>query len=162
VGTHTAPPVASALIHEQKLEDSRAITYVEVPLPVLPGQLCTVTFYGRLSATAGVSVLPAVQIVDPSLIWQGTDVLATASMASSTDWQTLTVSYTPTDSRPLVLRVQATGGNTSGSGTGYLYWFHTSKFSVSSASATNGPLNGVWKSIRRRATVYCIDPPPSS
>jgi hypothetical protein len=46
-------------------------------------------------------------------------------MISNTDWQTLTLNYTPTITGQLNLRMQGKGGNAGGTGTEKLYWFYT-------------------------------------
>lgn len=124
-GTHLAPPVASTYIHEMRFEDNHRVNWVEYTIYGKAGQAITVTLYGRLTGTAAWTTRPNIGIYDPTKGWQtGAEILnASAAMASNTDWQTLTATYTPTYDRELRIRVQGVGGNTSGTGTEKLYWF---------------------------------------
>lgn len=135
VGTHIAPPVASTFIHEMTFEDSDRVNWVEFPVYGLAGQAVTVTFYGRLTATSLWTTRPNVGIYDPTKQWQtAPEILnASAAMASNTDWQTLTATYTPTYDRELRIRVQGVGGNAGGTGTEKLYWFHTLSLGAAAA-----------------------------
>ena len=123
-GTHGTPPVASSLIHEQTFEDNNRLCYVEFPYYAEKAHQVTVIFHGKLTGTASFDVLPSIGIYDADKPWQdATAALAVATMEASTDWQTLEVTYTTTDDRPLDIRVQGKGGNAGGTGTERLYWF---------------------------------------
>jgi hypothetical protein len=107
------------------LEDNRANAFVEYRIWSVKDEKVTVTFYGKLTATGTVTTLPSVGLYSRRYIMgHASEELDAASMASNTDWQTLSVDYTPTYDRELVIRVQAKGGNSSGTGTDQLYWFH--------------------------------------
>jgi len=126
VGTHLAPPIASAYIHEMTFEDNRRVNWVEIPIYGKANQAITITFYGRLTGTSAWTTRPNIGIYDPTKGWQApAEALSiSAAMASNTDWQTLTATYTPLHDRELRVRVQGIGGNTGGTGTEKLYWFH--------------------------------------
>jgi len=125
VGTHGTPPATLTLVHEMTAEDSDRVTWVEYAIWAKLGQAVTVTFYGKLTGTAAWTARPTVGIYDPTKLWQApAEALnVSAQMASNTDWQTLTATYTPTYDRELRVRVQAVGGNAGGTGTEQLYWW---------------------------------------
>jgi hypothetical protein len=117
-------------------EDSNRIGYVEFPYWGKAGVPVTATMYAKLTGTAAFLTLPSIGIYDPTQPWQGADEdLAVATIASSTDWQTVTATYTPTYDRELRIRVQGIGGNAGGTGTEKLYWF-------SDVSGGGGPVIG--------------------
>jgi len=124
-GTHGTPPAALSLVHEMTAEDSDRVTWVEYAIWAKSGQAVTVTFYGKLTGTAAWVTRPTVGIYDPTKLWQApAEALnVSAQMASNTDWQTLTATYTATYDRELRVRVQAVGGNAGGTGTEQLYWW---------------------------------------
>lgn len=126
-GTHGTPPISApnGLVHEMTFEDSDRVCWVELPVWAVAGKPLTVTLHGKLTGTSAFTTRPSVSICDPTQPWQGVaEKLVESVMSSSTDWQTLTVSYTPTYGRELRVRVQGVGGTAAGVGTEKLYWFH--------------------------------------
>jgi len=135
---HGTPPVTPpALIHEMLFEDNDRWNWVELPIRALAGKPVTVTFYGKLTGVSLWTARPTIGIYDPNEPWQdAAEALnVSAQMASNTNWQTLTATYTPVYDRELRLRVQGIGGNAGGTGTEYLYWFMV----VSSGGAGGAP-----------------------
>jgi len=124
-GVHGVPPVASPFIHETTFEDNTRVNYADYDVWGIAGQPVRVTFYGKLTALAAWTTRPTIGIYDANGNWQSVaerlDV--SAEMATNTDWQTLTVTYTPTYDRALRVRMQGQGGNVLGTGTEQLYWF---------------------------------------
>ena len=137
VGTHGTPPAELALVHESTFEDNDRLNWVEYVVWGVSGQAVAVTFYGKLTAHAAFTTLPSIGIYDPTEGWQSVDeVLDVETMAASTDWQTLTVTYTPTRDRELRVRMQGCGGNAGGTGTEQLYWY--AEIAPSSAGGGGG------------------------
>jgi len=142
-GTHGSPPVSSSYIHESTFEDNNRNNWVEYQLLGVANQQITVTFYGKLTGTSTWTTRPSIGLYDPSKAFMSVaeQVSVSSAMASNTNWQTITLTYTPSVNMALTLRMQGIGGTSSGSGTEKLYWFHTVS-SGSSAIASISPLFG--------------------
>jgi hypothetical protein len=128
-GTHGTPSITApnSLVHEMTFEDNNRLGYVEIPVYAKAGVPLVVTMHGKLTGTSAWTTRPSIGIYDPAKPWQdGAEVLnASAAMASNTDWQTLTATYTPTYDRTLNIRMQGNGGTAGGTGTEKLYWIFT-------------------------------------
>jgi hypothetical protein len=142
-GTHGTPPVASSPIHESTFESDQRLNWVEYAVFVPALKQLAVTFYGKLTATSLWTTRPSIGIYDPSKGWQaaGETLNASAAMASNPDWQTLTCQYTPLYDRELRVRMQGKGGNTGGTGTEQLYWFHD--VTIGDATGIVAPVIGI-------------------
>lgn len=114
-GTHGTPPVTLALIHKATFEYAN-LNGFDFHVGGQANVLTVFKVYMKKSVNS-MTVTPYVEICDPRYgFGQTGEQLAIATMVDDTNWQTLTVSYRPTDNRPLILRVA--GENLSGT----LFW----------------------------------------
>lgn len=114
--THGDPPVPLAFVHTATFQSASYDNIIEIPLWGQAGIPLVVRVYCRKQQT-GMTVSPYAKLIDPNKEFgAANEALASATMADNTDWQTLSLSYTPAHDRPLVLRV---GGRNA---TGTMYW----------------------------------------
>jgi hypothetical protein len=126
-GVHGTPPAPLPFVHVATFEDSTGLVHVEIPFTALAGQtICTVIRH-KVTSLADWSAAPTLSFEDAALppLATGRVLASTTLTIADTDWHTSTLTYTPTITRPLVLRMQGQGGNAAGTGTGKLYWHHT-------------------------------------
>ena len=145
LGTHGSPPVASSYIHESTFEDNNRNNWVEYQLFGIANQQITVNFYGALTGTSAWTTRPSIGLYDPSKAFMSVaeQVSVSSAMASNTNWQTITLTYTPSVNIPLTLRMQGVGGTSSGSGTEKLYWFYAMTIgSTTSGAVSISPYKG--------------------
>jgi hypothetical protein len=126
LGTHGTPPVSSSYIHESTFEDNNRNTWVEWNLWGISGTPITATFYGKLTGTSAWTTRPKIGFYDPSKQFMvAGEILSESSvMTNDTNWQTITLTYTPSANMPITFRMQGVGGTSGGAGTEKLYWFH--------------------------------------
>jgi hypothetical protein len=81
----------------------------------------------KVTSLADWTAAPTISFEDADLppLATGRVLASTTLTIADTDWHTTTLTYLPTISRQLVLRMQGQGGNVGGTGTGKLYWHHT-------------------------------------
>jgi hypothetical protein len=106
-------------------ERSATPTYLDFPIYGMKGRKVSVTVVCKKD-TNSMTETPSIAICDPNAsIFSGTpgsvggDILATSTMADTTNWQTLRTSYTPTKHGPLIVRWR--GRNASGNS--YWHWY---------------------------------------
>jgi hypothetical protein len=116
-------------------QDNRALTWIDIPIYGYSGQTITVNIASKASISTGFTsgaggwtsspVLPHMAIVDPDIGWNPTftsDELASVNLDITAGnvgtWQTATLSYTPSVTGPLKLRIMGQGGTVSGNGFG--------------------------------------------
>jgi hypothetical protein len=115
-GTHGTPPVTLAYVHKSNFETVNARNYIDIPINAPKGQLLTVTVWAKKSAN-GMTSTPAFKLIDKNREWgHASESLDSETMADDTNWQTLTLSYTPTEDKQIALRAE--GKNASGN----MYW----------------------------------------
>jgi hypothetical protein len=117
-GISTDCPITPDFLHKTTFELDGYSSLFGWPLLGKAGVPVHATITCRKQQT-GETVAPHFDICDPQEGFEAAgEQLATVSMADSTDWQTLTLSYTPSYDKPLSFR--ASGQN--GSGTMYYFW----------------------------------------
>jgi hypothetical protein len=115
-GTHGDPPVPLSYVHKHTFEASGYGNLIDVPIWGEKDVPLTVKVYIRKQQN-GMTAIPTAKLIDPNRpLGHASEALATATMADDTNWQTLTLSYTPAHDRQLVLRVAAKNGS------GTMYW----------------------------------------
>ena len=150
--TGTISPDVS-YVHVMTMQDNRAATWIDVPIYGYSGQAISISVaskcssanlssYGAAGWTTS-AIAPHIAICDPNVGWSisGADELATLNFTiTDTSWHGYTaLSYTPTATGPLKLRLMGQGGNTSGNATATI----TVGYSI--ANPSGGPtvlLNG--------------------
>ena len=103
------------------MQDVRCPLEFDIPIYGFAGVPLNLTVW-IISAQlpAGMTVGPRVQIIDPTQVYgSAASKLWDTPIANNTSWQTIPVSYTPTVTGPLLLRVTAT--NASGT---YDWWYN--------------------------------------
>jgi hypothetical protein len=128
--TGTISPDVS-YVHVMTLQDNRAATWIDVPIYGYSGQAISISVASKCSSAnlssygAGgwttSAIAPHIAICDPNVGWSisGADELATLNFTiTDTSWHGYAaLSYTPTATGPLKLRLMGQGGNTSGNAT---------------------------------------------
>jgi len=93
--------------YQQTFETAAVPCYLDKPIYARRGEPIRVDVYCKMSAT-GFTTRGTAELVDPS---DGEPIasspLATATMEDNTDWQKLTLEYTPTYDHEITLRVRA-------------------------------------------------------
>ena len=111
-------------IHVCKFQDNRAVNWINVPLYGYSGQQLSINYATQASTTAAWTTAPHMAICDPNIGWNnptltGDELQSTGLLTiSDTGWHSGTLTYTPTATGPLNLKIMGQGGNTSGIGTG--------------------------------------------
>ena len=127
-------------------------TEAEWPLPVVGGQTTTLTIYIKQNQTTS-PMPPVVEIFTKAAQRTATPAtLVTAdqlayqqinNIVNPTNWQTITLTYTPSHNEPLFYRVRANDGNASGTGSSYVDFYESiSVGSGGSTSVNRGILTG--------------------
>jgi hypothetical protein len=95
--------------------------WVDIPITCVPGQTIRFDVAVQASATTTWTVKPSAKIIDLNVPWGGVGevLVETIAAVADTNWEVLSVSYTATTAKQLVLRV--TGTNTSNAGL-YFCW----------------------------------------
>jgi hypothetical protein len=129
-GTHGNPPVPLAYVHKHTFEAAGYANFVEVPIWGEKDVPLTVSVYIRKQQN-GMTATPTAKLIDPNRpLGHANEALDTATMTDNTDWQTLTLEYTPTYDRQIILRVSGTNASgtmwwdfnvAAGGGGGYTY-----------------------------------------
>ena len=117
-----SPPVTLAFCHKFTFESAEYPLWVDQSVRLRAGQTLTVPVYVKCSqAPNGMTDRPRVQIIDPNETWDSAASKLDEQQVpndTSTDWQTITVTYRNNDyPKEVIVRVKAT--NASGS----IYWF---------------------------------------
>lgn len=116
-GVQSGCPITPDYLHKFTFEAAARFNYFEWPLFGHTGVPITVTFYAQ-SQQAGMTARPTIAVCDPRKGYGAVgEELAATTADDDTDWQTLTLSYTPVQDGPLTLRVSAKNA----SGTSYWY-----------------------------------------
>jgi hypothetical protein len=108
IGTHGTPPASLDFVHRITYSSTYlGNTYYEWDVKGINGTPITATVYVK-SAQTGMALLPTVAICNKRLEYgNSAEILASTTAADNTDWQTLTLNYTPTENCPLTVRVYA-------------------------------------------------------
>jgi hypothetical protein len=173
--TGTISPDVS-YVHVMTLQDNRAATWIDVPIYGYSGQAISISVASKCSSAnlssygAGgwttSAIAPHIAICDPNVGWSisGADELATLNFTiTDTSWHGYAaLSYTPTATGPLKLRLMGQGGNTSGNATATITVGYsianppTVLLSGSSSGISSGTLNlaGVTSLISTSGSSY--------
>lgn len=112
----SVPPAALTFVHKSTFEDAGFSNFIDVPLWADKEVPVAVRVYARKLQNS-MTATPWVKIIDPNKPWgDAAEALVSSTMADNLLWQTLVLTYTPTASRPVILRVGGTNA------TGTLYW----------------------------------------
>lgn len=134
-------------VEKMVFEFSSNLNFIDLPVTIVSGQPFYMAIDVQLGSDAYTWVTdPAVQIIDPELPFESTSaVLATAKTSTggnidtaSTSIQRVIISYVPTptsafpygSNRPAILRIKGKAGNSSGTGTDYMYFAYSQAQSV--------------------------------
>lgn len=98
-------PTGYSLAYKFTFQQAAGPVFIDVPI-TLSQNTVSVSVAVKKSAN-GMTETPKAQIVDVAT----NAVLATATMADDTNWQTLTISYTPTTNAQLAFRVRGTNAS---------------------------------------------------
>jgi hypothetical protein len=116
-----SPPVALSFTHLFTFQSTATTTFpgsitypvfVDIPVMGIAGVLLSIDVYLKKSLNS-MGETPRVQLIDPGQPWDSVaSKIVDTAMADDTNWQTITVSTTPTVNKQYILRVR--GRHTSG------------------------------------------------
>ena len=115
-----SPPIALDWCHKFTFESANFPVWVDVmAIRLKRGQSVSIPVYVKCTQTpSGMSEHPRVQLIDPNELWDSAgSKLDDEQITDTTDWQTVTVTYTADYDKEIWLRVRGTNA------TGTLYWW---------------------------------------
>ncbi len=120
----TAPdgyPGTHSFVHQVDAEDTLAPAYIDFPLDVIAGKRIAIRWYILCETTETFNTLPRMRIIDPNYTFDDpSSIVAYDNATQYDDWVTRVFSYTPTQSRSLILRFYCIGSSTSA--INHCYW----------------------------------------
>ena len=121
--TEAAPggaPVVLPYAYKHIPESATRCVWLDIPFTCKADEELEINVYVKAtSAPSGMAEGPRVQLIDPDYAFNhASSLLVDTPIADNTNWQTINVSYTPTTSRELRLRVRGADATD----TEYFHW----------------------------------------